>query len=106
MDNSQPQKSDLRDPHVVLDLIEAFRRSKVMFAAVALGIFDRLGESSRDAAALASQLGANRNALERLLDACVALGFLRKAGGVYANQPVAETYLRRSSPQTMTGYIL
>lgn len=106
MDNSQPRKSDLLDPHGVLDLIEAFRRSKVMFAAVALGIFDRLSESPRDAAALASQLGANRNALERLLDACVALGFLNKADGVYSNKRVAETYLVRSSPQTMTGYIL
>src|SRR5512143_3853139 len=101
MDNSQPRKSDLLDPHGVLDLIEAFRRSKVMFAAVALGIFDRLSESPRDAAALASQLGANRNALERLLDACVALGFLNKADGVYSNKRVAETYLVRSSPQTM-----
>jgi hypothetical protein len=30
------------DPAVVLDLIEAFRRSKVMFAAVSLGVFDAL----------------------------------------------------------------
>ena len=30
------------DPSVVLDLIEAFRRSKVLFAAVALGVFDAL----------------------------------------------------------------
>ncbi len=94
------------DPGGVLDLIEAFRRSKVMFAAVALGIFDRLGESLEDATTLATRLGADRHALERLLNACVALGFLNKMGGVYSNQPVAETYLRRSSPQTLTGYIL
>ena len=94
------------DPGTVLDLIEAFRRSKVMFAAVAFGIFDRLSESPEVATTLAAHLGADRDALERLLDACVAFGFLSKLGGVYSNQPVAETYLRRSSPQTLTGYIL
>jgi len=30
------------DPAPVIDLIEAFRRSKTMFAAVALGVFDCL----------------------------------------------------------------
>ncbi len=30
------------DPAVVLELLEAFRRSKTMFAAVSLGIFDAL----------------------------------------------------------------
>lgn len=30
------------DPAPVLDLMEAFRRSKVMFAGVSLGVFDAL----------------------------------------------------------------
>jgi O-methyltransferase domain/Dimerisation domain len=94
------------DPAPVLDLIEAFRRSKAMFAAVELGIFDRLGEFPDDAATLATRLGLNREALERLLDACVALGFLHKNGGLYSNLPLADAYLRRTSPSTMTGYIL
>ena len=41
----------------VLDLIEAFRRSKTMFAAVELGVFDRLGKSPDDAATLGARLG-------------------------------------------------
>ena len=106
MDTAQNRKENLPDSRPVLDLIEAFRRSKVMFAAVDLGIFDRLSESPQDAAALASQLSVHLGALERLLDACVVLGFLDKADGIYSNQPIADIYLRRSSPQTMTGYIL
>jgi acetylserotonin N-methyltransferase len=35
---------------VVLDLIEAFRRSKTMFAAVSLGVFDRLERGPATAA--------------------------------------------------------
>ena len=35
---------ELPNPTPVLDLIQAFRRSKTMFTAVSLGIFDRLGD--------------------------------------------------------------
>jgi acetylserotonin N-methyltransferase len=93
------------DPSPVLDLIEAFRRSKTMFAAVTLGIFDRLEIGPATAPSLAGQIGADAAALERLLDACVGLGLLRKQDGVYANQAVASAYLARSSPRAMTGYI-
>ncbi len=93
------------DPAPVLDLIEAFRRSKTMFAAVKLGVFDRLEEAAADAATLADQLGANLGALERLLDACVGLSLLSKKGAVYSNHPVASAYLARRSPHAMTGYI-
>jgi len=51
-------------------------------------------------------LGANADALERLLDSCAALGLLEKQGAVYSNSPVAMTYLTRSSPNTLAGYIL
>jgi acetylserotonin N-methyltransferase len=94
------------DPSPVLELIEAYRRSKVMFAAVALGVFDALAPGPSDARTLADRLDANSDALERLLDACTGLGFLKKEGGKYSNLPLASTYLCRTSPQTLTGYIL
>src|SRR4051812_47176331 len=81
----------MTNPAPILDLIEAFRRSKTMFAAVQLGIFD--GERPKGAA------------LDRLLDACVALGLLEKRGEEYVNTTVADEYLRRSSPRTLAGYI-
>jgi acetylserotonin N-methyltransferase len=95
----------LPDPSVVLDLIEAFRRSKAMFAAVSLGLFDAVGAGPRTAATLADELHLNPDALERLLDACVGLRLLAKDGGQYANTPVATTFLCRSSPGRLTGYI-
>jgi len=95
----------LPDPSPVTDLIEAFRRSKIMFAAVTLGVFDRLHDAPARATDLASAGGANADALERLLDACCMLGLLEKAGGVYRNAAVAETYLVSTSPNTLTGYV-
>lgn len=93
------------DPSPVLDLLIAFRRSKTMFAGVALGVFDALAGGPKSAAALAGELHAHPDALARLLDACVGLGLLRHDPAGYANTPVADTYLTAASPRRMTGYI-
>ncbi len=90
----------------VLDLIEAFRRSKTMFAAVKLGVFDVLGRQPATATQVALDIGAQPDTCQRLLDACVSLQLLRKQGDLYSNQPAADRLLRRDSPHTMTGYIL
>jgi acetylserotonin O-methyltransferase len=82
---------EMSDPAPILDLIEAFRRSKTMFAAVELGIFD----DERPAGA----------AIDRLMEACVALGLLEKHGDAFVNTAIADEYLRKSSPLTLSGYI-
>ena len=66
------------NPSVVLDLLVAFRRSKAMFAAVGLGVFDALELGPKTAAVLAGELKADADALARLLDA------LRRHGVVVA----------------------
>lgn len=94
------------DPAPVLDLIEAFRRSKVVFAAVSLGVFDFLEKIPSDHSSLAAALGLKAEPLQRLLDACVNLQLLRRNQNRYENESVASTYLCRSSAQSLTGYIL
>ncbi|HEX5229247.1 MAG TPA: methyltransferase [Bryobacteraceae bacterium] len=79
-------------PDKIIELIEAFRRSKTMFAAVQLGVFD-------------GARPADCKELPRLLDACAALGLLEKRGDVYTNTPEADKYLRADSPDSLTGYI-
>ena len=94
------------DPAVVIDLIDAFRRSKAMFTATSLGVFEYLSEASASVAELAAKLSANADALERLLDGCVGLGLLAKRDGRYANSAISAAYLCRDSPNTFTGYVL
>lgn len=93
------------DPTVVLDLLESFRRSKVMFAGVALGIFDALEDRPRSAAELANALSLHADALTRLLDAAVGLKLLDRHGNRYRNTPAASAYLCTSSSSRLTGYI-
>jgi acetylserotonin O-methyltransferase len=93
------------DPTLVLDLLEAFRRSKTMFAASSLGVFDALESSPMSIPDLAARLSASQDGLERLLDASVGLGLLKRHQGVYSNTDVASAYLTSSSPRRLTGYI-
>ena len=93
------------DPSVVLDLLLAFRRSKTLFAAVSLGVFDSLSRGPRPLADLAAELGTNAASLERLLDACAGLKLLVKKQGLYANSREAEAYLTSASNLRLTGYI-
>ncbi len=71
--------------NVVLDLIEAFRRSKTMFAAVELGIFD-------------GHRPADCKELNRLLDACVALGLLEKQGDRTSTAPPLKNTCAPTAP--------
>lgn len=99
------------DATPVLDLLETFRRSKVMFAGVDLGLFDALRSGPQTAPALASRLSLHADSLAQLLDACVCLQLVTKrtpdAGGdpLYANTPTATAYLTTDSPRRLTGYI-
>ncbi|MFN0168513.1 MAG: methyltransferase [Bryobacteraceae bacterium] len=98
---------NLPNPAGVLDLIDAFRRSKTMFTALRLGVFDRLEAAPASAEALARRIKqVDKESLERLLDACTGLGLLLKDGVTYENSAEARTYLCRASPHSLAGYIL
>ena len=89
----------------ILDLIEAFRRSKTMFAAVQMGVFDFLSDAPAPASAVAAHIRASEDTTGRLLDACVSLGLLARSGDKYLNLAATQRLLCRNSPETMTGYI-
>ncbi|MCU1262662.1 MAG: tcmN, partial [Bryobacterales bacterium] len=93
------------DPAVILDLIEAFRRSKTMFAAVSLGVFEILASGPATAGDVANRLGSDLEATGRLLEACTGLGLLRREGAAFANTEAASAYLVPSSELCMNGYI-
>ena len=92
------------DPSAVLDLLSAYRKSKVMFAAISLGVFDALTAGPKPADALATELGCDADALTRLLDACVMIDLLTRSHQKYANTPAATAYLTRESPRRVLGY--
>jgi acetylserotonin O-methyltransferase len=93
------------DPSVVLELLEAFRRSKIMFTGVSLGVFDALAASEATATTLASSLHCDADAMRRLLESLVGVGLLIRDGETFRNTPAANQYLTSQSPTRMTGYV-
>jgi SAM-dependent methyltransferase len=83
--------------------IQGYRSSRILLTAVEVGIFSALddgGASSRD---VAGRLGLHARATDRLMNALVALGFLRKQDEHFFNTPVSDRYLVRSRPDYLAG---
>ena len=99
-DNAVPDASP------ILEMIDGMRLSKAVFAALELGVFDYLAAKADTCAGVAEALSLKSDALERLLDTCVSVGLLRKQDGVYQTTPLSDTYLVRSSPRSVAGYML
>lgn len=96
----------MTNPTGVLYLIDAFRRSKTMFTAVKLGVFDFLEGEPASAAWVAQQLGANPDAMERLLESCVGLKLLDKKAALFSNTAETSEYLCTGGKNSMAGYVL
>ncbi|MCW5964549.1 MAG: homocysteine methyltransferase [Bryobacterales bacterium] len=96
----------LPDPTPVLQIIDGLRLSKAVFAALEIGVFDLLEGESLSSEECACRLQINPDGAERLLDACASAGLLSKQDGIYRNTPLASTYVLRSSPYTLSGYML
>lgn len=92
------------NPAPVLELLSAYRKSKVLFASIELGIFEALHNATKSAETLARELAVDANALDRLLHANVMLQLLEKTADGFTNTAAANVYLTQASPQRMLGY--
>ena len=97
---------NIPDSAPVIELMEGFRRSKTMFVAVSLGIFDLLESGPLTGAEVAGRLTLDPDATQRLLEGCFGLELLELTGGKFANSPAASAYLCASSERSITGYLL
>ncbi len=80
--------------------------SKALTVVAELGIADQLEHGPQTAEELARAVGANSDALDRLLAYMVAAGFLGRSGrGRYRNN-AASNRLRRNHPQSVRDWII
>ena len=82
-----------------------YAESRILHAAVSLGVFDALDASGRDAADLAARLGTDRRATELLLNALVAMHLVRKDRDRFKETEVSRTFLRDDSPTSYARMI-
>lgn len=90
----------------VLDIIFGRWRSQILYTGVRLGVFEALNEWTKDAAAIAQELGLNPELCYRLLRALGALDLLREEDGRRFSITEAGRYLLSDHPQTLRGVAL
>ncbi|WP_319408888.1 methyltransferase [uncultured Desulfosarcina sp.] len=92
-------------PERILETSGAYWATCALHGAVALDVFTRIGDNRVDGKAVAEQLDAPVDGVNRLLDAIAAMGLLTKDASGYANTPASRTYLSVDSDRYL-GYII
>jgi 3-hydroxy-5-methyl-1-naphthoate 3-O-methyltransferase len=93
-----PSVSGRRSPVPILQVATGFWASQALLTAVDLKVFTILFGGSKTAPETAQEAGADPAAMEALLDANCALGFLHRNGDRYRNDEVSNAYLVEGSP--------
>ena len=92
-------------PGKLLELSGYFWRTCTLHAAVKLDVFTLIGEERLTGAEVAKKLDAAPNAVERLLNALVAMELLSKADDTYSNTLSSLKLLSKDSPKYL-GHII
>ncbi len=93
------------DMSVLMEIVGGFERSAVVLGAAQLDLFSPLGHGPATAAEVARQVGLPVRGVERVLNACAALGFVTKEGQCYRNSPLADAFLVKGKPGYMGNMI-
>ncbi|MFU8850853.1 methyltransferase [Micromonospora sp. SL1-18] len=100
-----PAESGLEDPFDVMFVGWSFVRSKLVTAALDLGVFATLGDGSLSTEELRERLDLHPRATRHFLDALAALGLLRRTGDRYHNSPGAARYLVPEGDAFVGGFL-
>jgi len=90
-------------PQEIRETIMAFQKSRIILTAFEQDIFTAIGEKSYNSAALAKALDVNEGAVERLLNALVALEILKKTNEKYSNTNDSLKFFSKNSPAYIAG---
>lgn len=81
------------DPQPIFETAIGFMRSKHLFTAAELGVFEALSGGAKSLGELAHELNLPARTARIIIDAVTALGFLEREGQSYRNAEVAQAYL-------------
>lgn len=96
-------------PERILQIITGYQMTAAMKAAIELGVFTKIADGHKTAAAIAAAAGSAERGIRILCDTLTVLGFLLKDGGEYSLADDAALFLVEHSPAymgKMTDFIL
>jgi hypothetical protein len=86
----------------ILDLTYDFTKSRLLFSACELDVFTIIGDGKKTAEEIAVSSGANKNSMERLLNALCSINLLEKSGGFYTNPQITKEILVKGKPNYLS----
>jgi predicted transcriptional regulator len=92
-------------PDHILQTGLAFWASKTLLSAVEMEVFTELGKGPESFDKLAGRLGLHSRSARDFLDTLVALGFLQRQNGTYANTPSTDLFLDKHKPSYLGGIL-
>jgi hypothetical protein len=92
-------------PEAILQTGLAFWPAKTLLSAIELGVFTELAGGPQPLEALRARLGLHERSARDFFDTLVALGFLTRHDGRYANTAATDLFLDRRKPAYVGGIL-
>src|SRR5688572_9083842 len=92
-------------PDAILQIGLAFWPAKTLLSAIELGLFTELASGPETFEGLRTRLGLHPRSARDFFDTLVALGFLDRHDGRYANTAATGLFLDRNKPSYVGGIL-
>jgi precorrin-6B methylase 2 len=87
----------------ILKIAMAFQRSRLLLTAYELDVFSVLGTYAKSSSEVASTVGTDHRAMDRLMNALYAMNLLTKNKNLFSNTQTSGRFLVKESPDFMSG---
>jgi SAM-dependent methyltransferase len=91
------------NPATIREFAASFQKSRILLSGFELDIFTNIDGSGTSCHQIAVKLNLDEHACERLLNALVSLGFLKKQNQLFFNTEDSYTFLSKKSPEYLGG---
>ena len=91
------------NPNAIREFASSFQKSRILLSGVELDIFTNIDDSGTTNKQISRKLKLDEHACERLMNALVSLGFLKKQNQLFFNTSENFAFLSRKSPDYLGG---
>jgi hypothetical protein len=91
------------NPDTIREFASSFQKSRILLSGFELGIFTNVDKTGSTNKQIAGNLHLNEHACERLLNALVSFGFLKKENHLFFNTEESFAFLSKKSPDYLGG---
>jgi precorrin-6B methylase 2 len=94
---------EANSPVEFMEIVNAFRISKIILTAYELNLFTILKDGPLTSPVVAKAVGANERATDRLMNALVPIGLLKKSGSQFSNTDFSTRYMIKGQSTYLGG---